>query len=124
MYGISKTKLVDIVFLQLSILILSLAGIFAKKASAVDFLSVEFLIYYGLIIFIMGVYAILWQQIIKRFELSVAYANKGSLIIWTFIWAVIFFQETITLNNILGAVLVEFFPNLQLRRYTVAINNL
>ncbi len=106
MYGISKTKLVDIVFLQLSILILSLAGIFAKKASAVGFLSVEFITYYCLILFIMGIYAILWQQIIKRFELSVAYANKGTLIIWTFIWAVIFFQETITLNNILGAVLV------------------
>ncbi len=106
MHGISKTRLVDIVFLQLSILILSLAGIFAKKASAVGFLSVEFITYYGLIIFIMGVYAILWQQIIKKFELSVAYANKGTIIIWTFIWAVLFFQETITLNNILGAVLV------------------
>ena len=106
MCGISKTRLVDIAFLQLSILILSLAGIFAKKASAVGFLSVEFITYYCLILFIMGIYAILWQQIIKRFELSVAYANKGTLIIWTFIWAVIFFQETITLNNILGAVLV------------------
>ena len=106
MYGISKTKLVDIVFLQLSILILSLAGIFAKKASAVGFLSVEFITYYCLIIFIMGVYAILWQQIIKKFELSVAYANKGTIIIWTFMWAVLFFQETITVNNILGAALV------------------
>ena len=106
MCGISKTRLVDIAFLQLSILILSLVGIFAKKASAVGFLSVEFITYYCLILFIMGIYAILWQQIIKRFELSVAYANKGTLIIWTFIWAVIFFQETITLNNILGAVLV------------------
>ncbi len=106
MCGISKTRLVDIAFLQLSILILSLVGIFAKKASAVGFLSVEFITYYCLIIFIMGVYAILWQQIIKKFELSVAYANKGTVIIWTFIWAVLFFQETITVNNILGAVLV------------------
>ena len=102
----STQRLLDITFLQLSILILSLTGILAKKASAVDFLSVEFITYYCLILFIMGIYAILWQQIIKKFELSVAYANKGSLIIWTFIWAVLFFQETITLNNILGAVLV------------------
>jgi drug/metabolite transporter (DMT)-like permease len=96
----------DIAFLQLSILILSLAGIFAKKASTIDFLSIEFITYYGLIISIMAVYAILWQQIIKKFELSVAYANKGTIIIWTFVWAVLFFQETITLNNILGAILV------------------
>ncbi len=106
MYGTSKSRLVDIAFLQLSIIILSVAGVLSKKASTLDFLSVEFITYYCLILFIMGIYAILWQQIIKRFELSVAYANKGTLIIWTFIWAVIFFQETITLNNILGAVLV------------------
>jgi uncharacterized membrane protein len=62
--------------------------------------------YYSLEILVIGIYAILWQQIIKKFERSVAYANKGSLIIWTFIWAVLFFQETITVNNILGAVLV------------------
>mgnify|MGYP001022902197 CR=1 FL=1 len=106
MYDISVSRLVDIAFLQLSILILSLAGILAKKASTVGFLSVEFITYYSLIILIMAVYAILWQQIIKKFELSVAYANKGTVIIWTFIWAVIFFQETITLYNILGAILV------------------
>ena len=81
MYCISKSRFLDIAVLQSSILILSFAGVLSKRASAVDFLSVEFLIYYGLIIFIMGVYAILWQQIIKRFELSVAYANKGTLII-------------------------------------------
>ncbi|NLW48413.1 MAG: EamA family transporter [Firmicutes bacterium] len=106
MYGTSKSRLVDIAFLQLSIIILSVAGVLSKKASTLDFLSVEFIAYYSLTIFIMSVYAILWQQIIKKFELSVAYANKGTIIIWTFIWAVLFFQETITLNNILGAVLV------------------
>lgn len=96
----------DIVFLQLSIVILSFTGILAKKASAVAFLSKDFNIYYGLEILVIGLYAILWQQIIKKFELSVAYSNKGTLIIWTFIWAVLFFQETITVNNILGALLV------------------
>jgi len=101
-----RNRWLDIVFLQFSIILLSLAGIFAKKASMVNFLSNKFVIYYSLEIFIIGIYAILWQQIIKKFELSLAYANKGVLIIWTFIWALLFFQETVTINNILGAILI------------------
>jgi drug/metabolite transporter (DMT)-like permease len=108
MFGleISKDRFIDIAFLQLSILLLSFAGILAKKASAVSFLSIEFMIYYGLELFIVGLYAVLWQQILKKFDLIVAYANKGAIIIWTFFWAVLFFQETITANNILGGILV------------------
>ncbi len=102
----SKNRLLDIFLLQGSIFILSLSAILSKRASSYKFLSVEFFSLYLAIILIMGIYAILWQQIIKKFEISVAYVNKGTLIIWTFIWAVIFFQETITVNNILGAVLV------------------
>ncbi|MEN6461518.1 MAG: transporter [Syntrophomonas sp.] len=104
MIGISN-RLAYIFFLQVSILLLSLTGILAKKASAVEFFSAEFVIYYVLEILIFCVYAIMWQQIIKKFEISIAYANKGTLIIWTFIWARIFFKEIITINNILGALL-------------------
>ena len=103
---LSTSKLLDIIFLQACIILLSLTGVIAKKASAVGFLSAEFIIYYAMEIFIIGIYAVLWQQIIKKFELSVAYANKGTLIIWTFIWAVLFFHETITINNVLGGVFV------------------
>ena len=28
-------------------------------------------------LFVLGIYAILWQQIIKKFDLTVAYANRG-----------------------------------------------
>jgi len=103
---ITTHRFLDIFLLQASIMLLSLTGILAKKASAVSFLSVEFIIYFSLEIFAIGIYAIAWQQIIKKFELSVAFANKGTLIIWTFLWAVLFFHETITINNILGAALI------------------
>jgi len=101
-------KLKNIILLQFPIIIMSIAGILAKKASAAELFSVEFIVYYSLEMFTIGIYAVLWQQIIKRFEISVAYANKGTLIIWTFIWAIIFFNESITINNILGAILVIF----------------
>lgn len=105
---LSKQRWFEITLLQLSIFILSLANMVAKKASLFNIGSVEFKMYYGLEIFIISLYAILWQQIIKKFDLSVAYANKGTLIIWTFLWAVLFFDEKITINNILGAILVVF----------------
>ena len=55
---------------------------------------------------ILGVYAVLWQQLIKRFELSVAYANRSMSILWSMIWAVVFFHDKITINNILGVLIV------------------
>jgi len=103
---IHSHRLIDVVYLQFSILLLSFSGIFAKMASGVNFASVEFIFYYVIMLIIIGIYAILWQQIIKKFEIFVAYINKGTLIIWTFVWAILFFHETITVNNIIGAVLV------------------
>ena len=53
-----------------------------------------------------GVFAILWQQAIKKFDLSVAYANRAMVLLWSMIWAVLVFHDTITLKNILGVALV------------------
>ena len=52
------------------------------------------------------VYAILWQQVIKRIELSTAYMFKGTTIIFTMLFAYWLFGEQITWNNILGAVII------------------
>ena len=61
---------------------------------------------YGLLLVIMAVYAVLWQQILKKLPLNVAYANKAVTVIWGLIWGMIIFKEQITLNNILGAALI------------------
>lgn len=92
--------------LQTPILLLSIGGIIAKKASQEPFFSLSFIVYFILEIVVLVLYAILWQQILKRFDVSVAYSNKGSVIIWTFIWAVLLFNETITLFNIIGALII------------------
>lgn len=55
---------------------------------------------------LLGVYALLWQQMIKRFELSVAYANRSMAVVWSMVWAVVFFHDTITLRNVIGVLLV------------------
>lgn len=92
--------------LQGSIIFLSLAGLFSKKASKECFFENKFMLYYGISILIVVIYAIMWQQIIKRFEISTAYINKGTIFIWTFVWAVFFFDEHITFNNIVGCLFI------------------
>lgn len=54
----------------------------------------------------LGLYAIFWQQIIKKFDLSIAYANRAFAIFWTFLWGVLFFGEHVKLLNLVGIVIV------------------
>ncbi len=99
-------KLKYIILLQFIIMFYTLSGVMAKKASFTNFLSKEFIFYYALEIVILGIYAIMWQQIIKKFSISVAYANKGMAILWSLLWSMIFFNESITVNNIIGALII------------------
>ena len=88
------------------VVIYTLSSVAAKGAAGYEVLSWPFIFFYGLQIAILGIYAILWQQMIKRFDLSVAYANRAMAILWSLVWAVVFFHEKITLNNVIGIVIV------------------
>ena len=101
-----KIKLKDIAVLQFAVMIYTLSGVAAKNAALYEPLSWGFLLCYGLEILILGVYAIVWQQLIKRFDLSIAYANRSMAILWSMIWAVVFFDEIITIKNIAGVLIV------------------
>ncbi len=96
----------NILMLQGIIIIYTISSVMAKLASASKDEPLRFLLFFGLEFVILAVYAVLWQQMIKRFELSVAYANRSMAILWSMIWAVVFFHDRITLQNILGVGLV------------------
>ena len=103
-----KIRLRDLFFLQCSVIIYTIAGVigkFAARASMADS-AWSFLALYGLEIAVLGVYAILWQQMIKRFDLSVAYANRAAALLWSLLWAVLIFGEPVTGKKILGVGLV------------------
>ena len=102
----TKQKLKTIFFLHMMLMIYSISGICSKKAADVPFLSAQFCFYYGMIIGLLGVYAIGWQQIIKRLPLTTAFANKAVTVVWGIIWGVAFFHETISIGKVVGAVLV------------------
>ncbi|MCI8326591.1 MAG: EamA family transporter [Lachnospiraceae bacterium] len=101
-----KSGILWIAMLQLIVGVYTLSGVVAKFASHYEFLSLGFILCYGLEIFILGIYAILWQQMIKRVDLSVAYANRSIALLWSMLWAVLFFQEKVSLKNIVGVIVV------------------
>lgn len=99
-------KIKTLVLLHIMLMIYSMSGICSKLASGQQFLSFKFCLYYGLIIVLLGFYAIGWQQIIKRMPLTAAFANKAVTVVWGIIWGFIFFHEPITAGKVIGAVLV------------------
>lgn len=94
------------VFLQLIILIYTLSGVCAKFASNYNFLSMPFILCYVGEILILAIYAVLWQQIIKKFDLSIAYANRACALLWSMLWSILFFNEIVTLKNFIGVIIV------------------
>ena len=99
-------KIKYFVILHIELIILSLSGVCSKMASKQQFMSKEFIFYYGLVILNLAVYAIVWQQIIKKLPLNTAYANKAIMVVWGMIWGVLLFHESVTISKIIGAVFV------------------
>lgn len=97
-----KKRWKDFVILQFVIVIYSLSSVCAKLASGHPFLSFEFILFYGIEIMILGIYALCWQQVIKKFDLSIAYANRATGLLWSVVFALFIFKERITLMNIIG----------------------
>lgn len=75
-------------------------------ATVQPFLSPKFSLRYGGIIAILGVYALAWQQIIKRLRLTTAFANKVVTAVWGLVWGLLIFHEAITPGKLAGAALV------------------
>ena len=48
----------------------------------------------------------LWQQVLKRMPLSFAYSNKGVCTLWTALFGVLLFGESITLGKAAGILVV------------------
>ena len=93
-------------FLHLILLIYSGASVTAKFASRESFPDMMFLILYGLMILLLGIYAVFWQQILKKVPLVFAYANKAVTVIWGMIWGVMLFDETVTPQKVAGILMV------------------
>lgn len=101
-----KGKLKVLLALHLLLMVYSMSGICSKLAAGQPFLSPKFCVYYAVIIGLLGVYAIGWQQIIKRLPLTTAFSNKAVTVVWGIVWGALFFQEPVTPKKLVGAALI------------------
>jgi len=86
--------------------IYSMTSVFAKLASKTGLMEPRFFVFAALEIACLAVYAVLWQQILKKFSLIAAMSSKGVVVIFSLLWAAALFGEKITINNLIGAVLI------------------
>lgn len=103
---IPKLTILSIVSLVAINLLYACVSIFTKYASQQEFMSWNYIV--GLIgaVGVMGLYAVLWLQVLKRIDLSLAYMFKGTSIVFIMLLAYVFFGEQITWNNIVGAIII------------------
>ena len=64
------------------------------------------LLFLALEVLTLGAYSILWQQVLKRMPLNFAYSNKGVCTLWTCLFGVLFFGESLTLGKAAGILVV------------------
>ena len=87
-------------------LVYACTAIFTKMASRQEMLSWPYLMWIAGAVGVMGVYALLWQQVIARMPLSTAYMFKGTSLIFVLLISALLFGEAISLNNVIGAVII------------------
>ena len=110
-------KMNKYILLHSTLFLYSFCSVFSKLAADNNMLSFKFILFYGISILILGIYAIVWQQILKKFTLTTAFLNKSVTIIWGMIWGVLFFGEQIKWNMILGATIVLLGISLVVKDY-------
>ncbi len=102
----SKSKLGLILQFHLFLMVSSVFGIASKLAAGEKMFSFRFFFFYAVVLLNLGVYAIVWQQLIKRMSLTTAYASKAVSIIWGVIWGCLFFKEMISFRQIVAILVI------------------
>lgn len=101
-----KAKIKRYVFLHMLLFVFSMSSVCSKLAAGEAFMSFRFMVLYGAVIALLGIYAVFWQQIIKNMPLTAAYANRAVTVFWGMVWGLLIFREKITPGKAAGALLV------------------
>ena len=94
--------------LQLSVLLFSTSSVLMKLAAQRPMLSIPWFGLYGGALIIIGLYAVAWQQFLKRIPLTTAYANRAVTMLWSMVFGALVFRETISWNMLAGAAVILF----------------
>lgn len=99
-------KMKDYISLHMILFLYSIGALLSKLAAGYDFLSIGFISLYTGVLIICLLYALLWQQILKKMTLFTTYANKAVTVIWGLVWGRLIFKEHISGANIAGTFII------------------
>ena len=87
--------------------IYSLMGIIGKyNAMSSEVGTMRFWVLFSIQVAGMVLFAIGWQLLLRKFDLSYVYLFKGTTILWGLLFAQIIFHEQVTGNNLVGALII------------------
>lgn len=98
----------DFLLLHGTLLLYAVVSVFGKLAGnsmAINDLQPT-LLFIGLEFLALAVYAVLWQQTLRRMPLSFAYSNKAVCTLWSCLFGLLFFGETLTWGKAIGLAVV------------------
>ena len=95
-----------LLIILLSFIIYSLSSVLSKFASIHNQNYVFFIGSIICVFVLMGIYAVLWQKILSFMPLNSAFLCKSITIIMIIGLSAIIFKERITMNNIIGTILI------------------
>lgn len=101
-----QSKVKKYLFLYSVVVIFSLTGVMSKMAAKFDFLSPQFILYYGISLLLLLVYAVLWQQVLKKMPLALAYSNKSVGVLLSIIWGLVLFQEPFSWSLLISVAMI------------------
>lgn len=88
------------------LLVYAASSVCSKLAAGHAVGSIPFFLLYGGVLVCLGVYAIGWQQVIKRLPLTTAYANKAVTVVWGMVLGALLFREHISPRQMIGAAVI------------------
>ena len=99
-------NLLSFLFMHIAFLVYTLYPLLGKFATRYEMFSFQFVALYCVVFAILFLYAILWQQVLKRIPLTTAIANKSITIVWGMIFGLLLFGEGISLKMLIGVALI------------------
>ncbi|HRF48136.1 MAG TPA: EamA family transporter [Anaerolineales bacterium] len=101
-----KGTVLHYVGLHLLYFIYSWVIVLIKLSSFFPVFAAEYLIYLVCAVILLGAYAFFWQKAIRNVDLSLAYPQKGVVVLWTLLWSYLLWGEIVTPQNVVGSAVI------------------
>ena len=98
-------KLISLITVNL---LYAIVLILNRMASIYAPLSLGYILLLSISVIVLAIYAISWQQIIKRMPISDAYMFKGTSIVFVLLLSSLIFGEIITWQTVVGSIIIIF----------------